>query len=225
MSWRQGGVGGDDWRTDGGNDGSRRSAQPTVLVSSTVDDLPRCAPSDLLSDSVRPGDGIVVVTTGDPEPPVARLLGSIDGCNRSDVAVVTTGDSEVAAATTVGLDPAPTATAMADAVADGFDALGDGRAHLLVDRLAAAGTDEETVYRRAHEIAMAVGAEPGLTVVGVDATDRTEAFVERLTHLFDVHVRLRRDGERCQARWTALTGTSDGWHAWSEVDVCRMRPV
>lgn len=230
--------GSDGGRTDGGQRRVRGPAQPTVMVSSGEDGLARSVPTDILAACLGPGDGVVAITTRDaPAEATTRLTSEFDGLESSDVGVVAATsdavsangggrtDSDAAASVaTVGDRPDP--SALVEAVEDAFESLDNERVHLLVDVLAApANGDVEAVYDRVHEVAMAVGTEPGVALVAVDASGFRQSFVERLTHLFDVHIRLREDEGCCEACWTTLTTASDGWRSWAEVDVCEMRSV
>lgn len=230
----------DGGRTDGGHGRVGGRAQPTVMVSSAENGLARSIPTDILEACRSSGDGVVVLTTRDaPADATARLTSDVEGLAPSDLGVVaatsdagcanggdTTASGGVAAASVATVGDRPDPSALTEAVEAAFESLDSDRVHLLVDILAApADGDVEAVYERVHEVVMAVGAKPGVALVAVDASGFRSSFVERLTHLFDVHVRLREDDGRCEACWTALTTASDGWRTWAEVDVCEERSV
>jgi len=228
MSWRDGGVEAGGGRTDGGS--TRRPAEPTVLLSTSECALARTVPTELLADRVRPEDGVVVVTTREAPAAVAgRLESTVDALTAGALSVVSSGTegegpSETAGVRQVGSAPDP--GALAAAVEAAYDDLAGGRVHLLVDALAApAYGSVEPVYRRAHEVAMAVGAEPGLGLFAVDAGGLPASFVDRLAHLVDVHLCLREQAGQPEACWTSLTGTSDGWRPWADVEFAQVHRV
>lgn len=227
--------------------GGGRPTQPTVLVSSDHERLVRRAPRELLAERVRPRDDVVLITGERSRHSTGRLCRAVDQLSSESVAVVTmaagdptddpanppVGDTPdgVVPATVERLPNAPEPAALLAAVERAYDALENGsRVHLLGEELAGtarppgpeerAGTvTPESEYARVHELMMVAGARPGLAVGGVGAERLPADAVESLAHLFGVHVRLRDGAGEPEARWTALTGGSDGWYPWQAVEV------
>jgi hypothetical protein len=225
MSRRDGGAG--PRRPDGGRPG--RPAEPTVLLSARDDRLSRTIPVELLCERVRPDDAVVAVTLRDAPSAVAtRLTERVEAVGSGSLSMVAAVEDTDPGATvvdrSVGRDPEP--ATLAAAVEAAVDDRPADRVHLLVDGFTApADGGVEPVYRRAHEVAMAVGAEPGLGLFTADAVGLSAAFVQRLAHLVDVHVSLREQGGRREACWTSLTDASDGWRRWSDVEFAQVGRV
>jgi len=89
---------------------------------------------------------------------------------------------------------------------------GVARRHLLVDSLSTLllSTDAETVFRYAHQVLLSGGAT-GLSLFPVytNVTDGTD--FERLKHLFDGMVQVRRRRGSREVRFVGLEGVPAGW--------------
>jgi hypothetical protein len=171
---------------------------------------------------------VVVTTRESPTALVERLTGEDQAVAPSNLAVVDARDGPDDGDSSVGwlrvVDPGATPEEIDDAVSEGLAWLGEegiDRRHFLYDTLAADDRlpDEEAAYDRAYQVAMTVGAEDGLALFTLDTDALSADTVERLTHLFDVHVELREDAGDTQLRWTGLLGASDGWVGTTEADL------
>jgi KaiC/GvpD/RAD55 family RecA-like ATPase len=205
------------------------SPQPTVMVTGSVGRQLRSVAIELFDQRTRPADGAVAVTTREPPTAVVRrLTAGPDGFQRERIAVVdargTATDDEPEVGSLIRKDPAADPAALDEATTRSLRWLkeaGVGRRHFLYDTLATGYRlpDEETAYDRAHRIAMTVGAEDGLALFTLDDDGLSADVVERLGHLFDVHVELREHEGETELRWTGLLGASEGWVDLSEADL------
>lgn len=202
--------------------GGGRRSQPTVLVSGAASDLLERVPIRLFADRTEDGDGAVVVTTREHPTAVAqRLAQGVAGLDPDRLAVVDGCTADQAEATVRdGLRwsvRSPVAfDAISRAVRSALTTLADRgveRVHFLFDTLSspfrlAAG---DAVLDHAHEVAMTVGSHRGLGVFTVEEPAVTGAEAERLKHLVDVHVEVRRGDDAPEVRWSGLVGGSNGW--------------
>lgn len=213
--------------------------QPTVMVTGGPGEPLRTVARRLFAARSRAADGVVVVTTRDPPGGlVDRLTDGSGAVDADHVAVVDCRDGEAeraengGAVETDAVDPGWVRRVSRDVGAEGLDETitsalswlddaGVERRHFLYDVL---GTDRdaadpEGAYDRAYELAMTVGAEEGLALFALQEAGIPDDVVEKLGHLFDVHVDLRAARERPELRWTGLMGASDGWVDLAEVDL------
>jgi hypothetical protein len=203
--------------------------QPTVMVTGRAGRPLYAVATELFERRTTDSDGAVVVTTREsPTAIVDRLTGGDRAVDPSNLAVVDARDAPEDGDSAVGwlrvVDPGAPAEEIDDAVTAGLAWLGEeevDRRHFLCDTLAADERlpDEEAAYDRAYQVAMTVGAEDGLALFTLDTGALSDDTVERLTHLFDVHVELREDAGDTQLRWTGLLGASDGWVGTAEADL------
>lgn len=203
-------------------------AEPTVLVSGQTRALLRRIPLQLLDERVQSGDGAVVLTTSEEPATVGRRLsGGVEALEHENVAIVdcaTERRSPVTRTTALRWNvPSPVSfPQVSEALREALDTLAERRVprtHVLCDtttaqfRLAA----PDRVVQSTHDVAMSVGGERGLGVFVFDATSVPDRQVERLQHLFDVHVEVGRRGGSSEVRWTGLVGRSDGWVPLADV--------
>jgi KaiC/GvpD/RAD55 family RecA-like ATPase len=202
--------------------GEGREIQPTVLVSGQARALLRQVPLQLLAERGEPGDGVVVVTTReDPVVVARRICGAVAAFDPARVALVdatsTTGQTPGSAEELRWSVPSPVSFEHVGAAVDAAQAelleRGADRIHFVVDalttqfRLADAGL----VHRHAYDLGMAVGAERGLGLFTLERSVTTDQEFERVRHLVDVHVAVRRTASGPQVRWSGLVGSSGGW--------------
>lgn len=202
--------------------GGGRESQPTVLVSGATRQLLQEVPLGLLADRSSPGDGAVVVTTRtDPSTVTRRLASTVDALDADRLAVVDCCTSDQPQATvregmrwsvrsSVAFGPAGRAirTALSALAERGVE-----RTHFLFDTLTTPFrlADGDDVLEYAQDVAMTIGRERGLGVFTVDRAAVTDREAERLTHLIDVHVEVRRGEDAPEVRWSGLVGGSNGW--------------
>lgn len=208
----------------GGTEGARQ-AHPTVLVSGPREAV-RAVALATVGSRTAPRDGVVVVASrSTPEEVVDRLTAGTGGVRAERVVVL---DRRPAAegATPPGVPvrrlspPTPTprlAEAVANALAD-LDGEDVGVRHFLHEALDG-GSGGETPYDRAHDLAMAVGAEDGVGVFGVETGGRPATAVADLAHLFDVHVETRLEDGEVELRWTGLLGETETWVPLGHADL------
>lgn len=207
---------------------NRPPPQPTTMVTGPADRLLESVALRLFDERAEPGDGAVVVTTrAAPQAIVGRLTAGPEGFDPRHLAVVDGRAASEPAAVEAGRLRSIAADAAPPEIErevreclDWLDELGVDRRHFLFDALAADRPDPDpgATYDRAYELAMTVGADEGLAVVTVDPAGLSAEAVGELAHLFDVHVRLRDDGDGPELRWTGLLGESAGWLPVREVD-------
>lgn len=216
--------------TNGGSsDVDRIPPQPTVMVTGADGRPLHAVATELFEERTAADDGAVVVTTREsPAALVERLTGDAGALDPSALAVVDARDAPADGDSSVGwlrvVEPGAAPEALDDAVSAGLAWLADkdvDRRHFLYDVLTADERvpDEDAAYDRAYQIAMTVGAEDGLALFTLNSDTLSGDTVERLTHLFDVHVELREYRGDTQLRWTGLLGASDGWVGAGEADL------
>lgn len=202
--------------------------QPTVMVTGSDGRHLRSVATELLQERSAAGDGAVVVTTRESSTAlVRRLTTDRAGFDPERLAVVdartsAADDPAAGLCTAVAADASP--ATLDDAVTEGLDWLAAGdveRRHVLYDTLERDDwmPDEEAAYERAYRIAMTVGAEDGLALFALDVEGLSASVVEKLSHLFDVHVALRDDDGDTELQWTGLLGASEGWVPVAEADL------
>lgn len=207
--------------------GGGRRSQPTILVTGRELPLLRRVPLQLLAEQARRGDGAVVAATrGDPGDVRRWLVGGVDALAADRTAVVDCARKPREDLHRVGdlqwAVPSPVAfSQIVGAARTALDALHDrgvDRIHFLLDSLTTQFrlADEDAVLTHAHDLAMALGAESGLGIMTLEITAVSERGFERLRHLVDVHVALRRTPSGPEVRWTGLVGRSDGWVTLSD---------
>lgn len=189
-----------------------------MVTGSDRHDL-RAVAAGLFDQRTAVEDGAVVVTTDESPPAVVdRLGGPPGGFEPGRLAFVDARDGQTAStdgwSRAVPVDAPP--ETVDDAVAEGLSWLAEAgveRRHFLYDTLAADGTlpDPDAAYDRAYRVAMTVGAEDGLAVFALETAGLDRDVVERLAHLVDVHVEVRRADGDAELRWEGLLGASDGW--------------
>jgi hypothetical protein len=201
-----------------GGDGG---AEPTVLVSGQSRALLERVPLQLFAERVADGDGVVVVG-GETDPSVtAGRLRAAAGVGAARVALV---DATTKAAGSLSrVDdlrwqvPSPVAfghvRSALDVAVGALTERGADRVHLLFDALTAQFrlADADIVYQHANDVAMAAGGGPGLGVFTLRPSTAGEAAFERVRHLVDVHVAVRRTERGPEVRWTGLLRDSEGW--------------
>lgn len=202
--------------------GDRRDSQPTVLVSGHARALLHRVPLQLLAERATGGDGAVIVSTReDPAVPARRLCEAVPSFEPARVALV---DATIEGrGTLTRVDdrrwrvPSPVAFGHVRSAVDGaLDELavaGVDRVHVLFDTLTSQFrlADADVVQRHANDVAMSVGSECGLGLFTLEPSAVDEAGFERVRHLVDVHVAVRRTDDGPQVRWTGLVGRSAGW--------------
>lgn len=202
--------------------GGRRATQPTVLVSGEARELLRRVPVQLLAERGEPGDAVVVVTAReDPAVVARRLCGAVAAFGPDLVGLVDA--TSKAAATLTRVDdlrwraPSPVAfdhvTSAVDAAREALRARDADRVHVLFDTLTVQFrlADAAAVLHHAHDLLMAVGGERGLGLATLAPSVTTDEEFERVRHLVDVHVAVRRTSGGPEVRWTGLAGSSEGW--------------
>lgn len=215
--------------TNGGRcDVDRIPPQPTVMVTGSVGRQLRSVAVELFEARARRADGAVVVTTREsPTAMVRRLTGGPDGFDSDRLSVVD-ARGDVDDVPDVGhlayLAPEIDPVALDEAVTEGLEwleAVGVERRHFLYDTLATDYRlpDEAAAYDRAYRVAMTVGAEEGLALFTLDDDGLSSDVVDRLGHLFDVHVQLREVHGDTELRWIGLLGASDGWVSLRDADL------
>jgi KaiC/GvpD/RAD55 family RecA-like ATPase len=179
-------------------------------------------PLQLFAERAVDGDGAVVGTTReDPAFAARRFAGVVDTFECDSVALVdccTKGRDSLSRSDNLRWEvPSPVAfSELSTAVDEAFAALadhGNDRGHFLFDTL---GTqfrlaESDSVVQHVHDLAMRLGTEVGLGVFTVESSAVTDQEFERLKHLVDVHVEVRRVEDGPEVRWTGLVGRSDGW--------------
>lgn len=222
--------------------------QPTVMVTGSGGCQLRSVAVELFDERARAADGAVVVTTREsPTTTVRRLTGGPAGFDPDKLAVVDArgsdddpgvddpgADDDLDVGQSRHVDPGDDPAAMDEAVTAGLAWLVEAdvdRRHFLYDTLATdnrpAGEGTaydrppggETAYDRAYRIAMTVGAEEGLALFTLDVEGLSADVVERLGHLFDVHVELRERRGGTELRWSGLLGASEEWVGLAEADL------
>ncbi|WP_267640445.1 DUF7504 family protein [Haloarchaeobius amylolyticus] len=179
-------------------------------------------PSRILASTVAPDDGLTAVTTRTAaRTMVDRLVRDVPALARERTGVVdcTPSHDEVRASPRERYWSVPspvdlTGTSMA--VHDCMETLGEqgaGDRHLVFDSLSnlLMSTDSETVTRYAHQLLLLADATDAMSVFPIytNVTDGTD--FERLKHLFDGMIRVRRrDGTR-EVRCVGIAGAADGW--------------
>jgi len=207
--------------------GGGQESQPTVLVSGRPRESMRRVPLGLFGHRARHGDGLLIVSTRDDPAFLGRQL--TDGetaldsdrlalvdCTTKHLGEVTrTGDLQWEAPSPVSFEHAR------QAVDEGLAALHDRgaeRVHVLFDTLTTQFrlADADAVLQHAHDLAMTFGGESGLGIFTVEHAVATDQESERLKHLVDVHVEVRRGEDGPEVRWTGLVGNSGGWVTFSD---------
>lgn len=212
-------------RPDGGIIGGGH-AEPTVLVSAGDIGLRRSVAVEILTASIRSEDRLIAITAGrPPTKTVQQLPDAVPSLDRSRLAILdeSTGSSDAAALVrqvSPDVDPSNLAQIIEETY-ETMDSGDSGKTHLSVADMASTwgGTNLEATYNRAHEVAMTVGRYPGVSLFAIDSSGVPEQFLERLTHLYDVHLRVREENGKREASWTALTSESNGWRALSDVSL------
>ena len=215
--------------TDGGEVGARPpSPEPTVLVTGSAGGSLSSVALQLLKARIGPADGIVlVVFETSPARLIQRLTAGPRGIDRDALVVVdcrrTAEPGEAETGRVRRVQPGGSHLAVDRAVLDGLDWLAAHeieRRHFLFDSLAVGEwlPDSDAVYHLAYELAMTVGAEDGLGAFVVESAGLPTDDIDRLGHLFDVRLELKRDEGTSQVRWTGLLGGSDGWLPTEQVD-------
>lgn len=202
--------------------GNDRVTQPTVLVAGGARELVRQIPLQLLAARAEPGDAAVIVTAReDPAVVARRLCGAVEALVPARVATVdatTTGPSALSRVDELHWQvPSPTSfrqlrTAVDVALTE-LRARDAERVHFVVDTLTTQFRlgDGDDVHRHAHHLAMTAGAEAGVGQFALEPAATTDREYERLRHLMDVEVCVRRTASGPKVRWQGLVGTSDGW--------------
>lgn len=203
--------------------GRGRHSQPTVLVSGRQQDLLQAVSLQLFGERAMPGDGVVIVTArANPERLGRKLTTNVPAfeSDRIDLVDCRTGRHHPQSHPATRTDDVPTPISFVDIETSvesarlTLDERNVERRHFLFDTLTTqfrlAGVPEG-VLEHAETLAMAIGIESGLTVFTVDPTVVTDHELDRLRHLFDVHLEVRSSEAEVELRWTGLIGGSDGW--------------
>ncbi|WP_440989196.1 DUF7504 family protein [Haloarchaeobius baliensis] len=192
-----------------------------LLVAGPSRETVRPVPTRILAAAADPADGAALVTTRDAARTLLDRVGmEVPALERDRIGVVDcTPTHDVVRANPRERHwsvPSPTdLTGASMAINECLETLreaGVARRHLLVDSLSTLllSTDAETVFRYAHQVLLSGGAT-GLSLFPVytNVTDGTD--FERLKHLFDGLVRVRRrDGGR-EVRFVGMEGVPAGW--------------
>lgn len=192
-----------------------------LLVAGPSRETVRPVPTRILAEAAEPGDGAALVTTRDAARTVLdRVVRDVPSLDRERLGVVDcTPTHDVVRANPRERHwsvPSPTdLTGGSMAINECLETLRDagaGRRHLLFDSLSTLllSADAETVFRYAHQVLLSGGAT-GLSLFPVytNVTDGTD--FERLKHLFDGMVRVRRRGGGREVRFVGMGGTPAGW--------------
>lgn len=207
---------------DGGLPGHNREAQPTILVSGEARSLVRRIPLQLLGERAVSGDGLIVVSTRDDPTFIARrLIAGVEALDPNRVALIDCTTKEWPAGgqvaelrwevqSAVGFDE------ISDSIASAFDVLTQrdtDRIHFLFDTLTTQFrlSNPDVVLQRTNDLAMAIGSYRGLGLFVVGRRTVTDREFDRLRHLVDAHVAVRRGANGPEVQWTGLLGSSDGW--------------
>ncbi|WP_257298597.1 hypothetical protein [Haloarchaeobius sp. FL176] len=192
-----------------------------LLVAGPSRETVRPVPTRILAEAAEPGDGAALVTTRDAARTVLdRVVRDVPSLDRERLGVVDcTPTHDVVRANPRERHwsvPSPTdLTGGSMAINECLETLRDAgadRRHLLFDSLSTLllSADAETVFRYAHQVLLSGGAT-GLSLFPVytNVTDGTD--FERLKHLFDGMVRVRRRGGGREVRFVGMDGTPAGW--------------
>jgi KaiC/GvpD/RAD55 family RecA-like ATPase len=192
-----------------------------LLVAGPSRETVRPVPTRILAGAVEPGDGAALVTTRDAARTLLdRVARDVPGLERDRLGVVDcTPTHDVVRANPRERHwsvPSPTdLTGASMAINECLETLRDAgvdRRHLLFDSLSTLllSADAETVFRYAHQVLLSGGAT-GLSLFPVytNVTDGTD--FERLKHLFDGMVRVRRRAGGREVRFVGVDGTPAGW--------------
>lgn len=204
---------------EGRCDGDTIPPQPTVMVTGRVGRQLRSVAIELFeARSTARGGAVVVTTRESPTAVVRRLTGGPCGFDSSHLAVIDARgvDDELEVGWLRRVEPRSDPGVMDEAVSTALawlDEAGVERRHFLYDTLATdyRMPDDEAAYDRAYQLAMTLGAEEGLALFTLDVEGLSDDVVEKLGHLFDVHVELRERHGNTELRWTGLLGASEGW--------------
>lgn len=216
---------------DSGTTTQRRRPQPTVLVTGSTDRVIRDVPLRLFEEAVHEDDGFLLVSTSE-EPRVLadRVIGAVDCLTFDDFGIVDctpsqnghvetgrTGDQFWRVSSPVDF------TRTADSIWECFDVLEErttGQTHVLFDSLSTQFSlgESSAVVQNAHQLAVKLGGKNGLGVFPVETNVVSGQDVERLKHLFDIHVEVRKRDHETQVKWSGVVGSSDGWVKLKESD-------
>ncbi|WP_435333592.1 DUF7504 family protein [Haloarchaeobius sp. TZWWS8] len=193
-----------------------------LLVAGPSPETVRTIPERLLGLAADAGDGAVVVTNRDAAETMAdRLVGQVPALDRERTGIVDcTPTHDVGRATPDDLRwsvPSPTDLTGANmAVHDCMETLwsrGVSARHLMFDSLSTllVSADSGTVTRYAHQLLLLASSHDGVSLFPV-YTNMTEGTdFERLKHLFDGLVLVRRRGGGRQIRCVGIDGAPAGW--------------
>jgi KaiC/GvpD/RAD55 family RecA-like ATPase len=198
-----------------------------LLVAGPSEETVRTVPSRLLARAARPDDGAVLVTNREAARTILdRMTREVPTLNRERVGVVDcTPTHDMVRANRRERHwnvPSPVdLTGSLRAVHECLETLdeqGRGSEHLVFDSLTTLllSADSETVIRYAHQLLLLSGSRTGLALFPVytNMTDGTD--FERLKHLFDGLVRVRRRNGTRQVRCVGIQGTPDEWVTLAE---------
>lgn len=201
--------------------GGDQGAEPTVLVSGQSRALLDRVPLQLLGERVEDDDGVVVVAAeSDPSVVARRLRAAAPSAEPSLALVDATGKAAGALTRVDDLRwrvPSPAAfghvRSALDVAVDALAGRGADRVHLLLDALTAQFrlADADIVHQHAHDVAMAAGGQRGLGLFTLRPSAAGEAAFQRVRHLVDVHVAVRRTERGPEVRWSGLLRDSGGW--------------
>lgn len=192
-----------------------------LLVAGPSRETVRPVPTRILARAAEPGDGAALVTTRDAARTLLdRIARDVPALERDRMGVVDcTPTHDVVRANPRERHwsvPSPTdLTGASMAINECLETLRDAgvdRRHLLFDSLSTLllSTDAEAVFRYAHQVLLSGGAN-GLSLFPVytNVTDGTD--FERLKHLFDGMVRVRRREGGREIRFVGMEGVPAGW--------------
>ncbi|WP_435359238.1 DUF7504 family protein [Haloarchaeobius sp. DFWS5] len=193
-----------------------------LLVAGPSPETVRTVPSRLLDRAAEPGDGAVLVTTRDaPRTVLDRMSRAATTLGRDRLGVVDcTPTHDVVRSSPRDLHwsvPSPTdLTGTSMAVHECLETLWKrdvDRRHLVFDSLSTllVSADSETVTRYAHQLLLLSESREACTLFPIytNVTDGTD--FERLKHLFDGMIRVRRRNGQRQVRCVGIDGAPTGW--------------
>ncbi|WP_439027185.1 DUF7504 family protein [Haloarchaeobius sp. DT45] len=187
-------------------------------------------PSRILASAVTPDDGLSVVTTRTAaRTMVDRLVRDVPALQRDQTGVIdcTPTHDEVRSnpRERYWSVPSPvdlTGTSMA--VHDCMETLweqGVEDQHMVFDSLSSVlmSTDSETIMRYAHQLLLLANATNAVSVFPIytNVTDGTD--FERLKHLFDGMIRVRRRNGTREVRCVGIADAAEGWVTIDDADI------
>jgi hypothetical protein len=196
-----------------------RAGTDVLIVAETADEL-RGVPEFVLETAVDPGDGAVVVITEEPGRIIADRLAGLEGLTSERLGVVdcTPGDADAGRRRPLFHELASKTdlTGVSMALSDCRQALerrGVDRVHLLYDSLTPVvfGEDPDVAVRFVHHLMASAGSRDGTGVYPVYTNMTSGRDLERLKHLADALVEVRRRGDGREVRCRGFRTAPSGW--------------